>query len=100
MYASQWFMTAFACPLPATFAARAIDVMVQVRTHSAVRCVRVPKQRQAVRVRVGRRVVVALWFMTAFAREHLARCCVPLTTRAKPRPYQGHDGEERKSQHS
>jgi len=28
LYASQWFLTAFACPFPTTFAARLIDVML------------------------------------------------------------------------
>jgi hypothetical protein len=30
LYASQWVMTAFACPFPASFAARIIDVLLQV----------------------------------------------------------------------
>lgn len=28
LYASQWFLTAFACPFPTTFASRVIDVML------------------------------------------------------------------------
>ena len=28
LYASQWFLTIFSCPFPATFACRVIDVML------------------------------------------------------------------------
>jgi hypothetical protein len=31
LYASQWIMTSFACPFPPPFAARVIDVLLQVR---------------------------------------------------------------------
>lgn len=32
LYASQWFMTAFACPLPPSFACRVLDVMLTERS--------------------------------------------------------------------
>lgn len=39
LYASQWFMTAFACPLPPSFACRVLDVMLT--EHSTAMLVRV-----------------------------------------------------------
>lgn len=35
LYASQWIMTVFACPFPVHFAARLLDVILQVRSRAA-----------------------------------------------------------------
>jgi hypothetical protein len=51
LYASQWVMTSFACPFPHPFAARLIDVLLQVssRRRAAAAGARVPAAAAALR---------------------------------------------------